>query len=123
MAAVDWPYHLATIEWEGYERGADPDVERTPFDDGSARQAQTVSRSYEVRRFTVAVQLSNLDAFEDWLRANSNTTFNLRDIEDRAMRDVRMRGGRGSVVLRAVSGLRLNGERFSRGTIELEGYW
>ena len=124
MAAIDWPYALATIEWSGYERGADSDVERTPFEDGSVRQATLVSRSYELRRFTVAVKLSDHQAFEDWLRVNSNTTFNFRDFSDKVIKDVRLRGGRGTVTLRAVGGdERLDGEFFSRGTVELEGYW
>ena len=124
MAAIDWPYHLATIEWAGYERGADSDVERTPFEDGSVRQATLVSRSYELRRLPIAVKLSNMDSFEDWLRVNSNNLFNFRDVEDRLVRDVKMRGGRGAVTLRAVEGTaRLDKDRFFRGTVELEGYW
>ena len=83
MAAVDWPWHLATIELAGYERGGDPDVERTPFEDGAVRQATTVSKSYETRSFTVAVKHSNKDAFQDWLRANTNTDINFRDFEGR----------------------------------------
>ena len=124
MAAIDWPHDLVTIEWAGSERGADSDVERTPFEDGSVRQSTLVSRSYELRRFSVAVKLTKQQAFEAWLRANSNATFNFRDWSDKVIRDVRLRGGRGTVVLRAVGGdERLDGERFSRGTVELEGYW
>ena len=124
MAAIDWPWGLTTIEWQSYERGADPDVERTSFDDGSVRQARTVSKSYDLRRFTIVVKQDDKANFDDWLRSNGNDFFNFRDLEDRQIRDARIRGGRGSVRLIAVEGnQRLDGQRFWRGTVELEGYW
>ena len=122
MAAIDWPWNLVTILLAGFEYQPDPDVERTSFEDGSIRQATIRTRSYDVRRFEFVVMASNYDAFDAWLRANSNELINFRDPTDKVVRDVRIRGGRASVSLRAVEGQRLRRERFWRGSIELEGY-
>ena len=123
MAAVDWPWALATVEWSGYGRTSDPNVRRTELEDGAVRQVKRVSRPLEVRTITVSVKQSNLDAFNDWLRANANGFFNWHDIEDDTVRDARIRGGAGAVNLVAVAGNRLDDERFFRGTLQLEGYW
>ena len=63
MAAIDWPYDLATIEWSGYERGGILTWSGRRSRMGLMRQAILVSRSYELRRFTVAVKLSDQPAF------------------------------------------------------------
>ena len=123
MAAVDWPWALATVEWSGYARTSDPNVRRTELEDGAVRQVKRVSRPFEVRTITVSVKQSNLDAFNDWLRTNANDFFNWHDIEDDTVRDARIRGGAGAVSLVAVAGDRLGDERFFRGTLQLEGYW
>ena len=123
MAAIDWPWDLVTIFLDGFEYQPDPDTERTQFEDGSVRQAKTVTRSYDVRRFEFVVLASNFAEFDLWLREHGNEFVNFRDPADKMIRDVRVRGGRAAVTRRAVSGQRLRGERFWRGNIELEGYW
>ena len=123
MAAVDWPWALATLEWSGYGRTSDANVRRTELEDGAVRQVKRVSRPLDVRTITVSVKQSNLDAFNDWLRAYAHGFFNWHDIEDDTVRDARIRGGAGAVSLVAVSGDRLDNERFFRGTLQLEGYW
>ena len=123
MAAINWPWDLVTILLNGFEYQPDSDVERTTFEDGSIRQAKTATRSYDVRRFEFVVVASNYVAFDTWLRANGNKLVNFRDPVDKGVRDVRIRGGRAAVSLRAVTDQRLRRERFWRGNIELEGYW
>ena len=121
MAAVDWPAGLVTIQWGGYGRSREPKAERTRLEDGAVRQQQRVSKPYEVRRMSVAVKLSKLDAFQDWLRVNGNSMFNFHDLDDDTIRDVRLRGG--DIDLSAVESLRLDGERYFSGTAEFEGFW
>ena len=122
MAAIDFPYSLCTIEYPNFEYGADNDVERTPFEDGTVRQAQIVSRSFDTRTISVVVKQSDLSAFHAWLRANANSFVNFRDVSDMTIRDVRIRGGRAGVSLVAVQNQRLDGERFWRGQMTLEGF-
>ena len=124
MASVDWPWSLVDIQWEDYETGPDPDVDRTPFEDGAVRQATTVSRPLESRQFNVIVKHSNKAAFDTWTRTNSNKWFNFRDVTDKAVRDCRLRGGRGSFKLRAAPDTRrYQGDRYWTGTVEIEGFW
>ena len=122
MAAIDFPYTLCTVEYPGFEYGADSDVLRTTFEDGSVRQAVTQSRSFDTRTISIAVKQSNLDSFLGWLRTNANSFLNFRDVHDQTIRDVRIRGGRAGVALRAVENERLDNERFWRGQMVLEGF-
>ena len=122
MAAIDFPNTLAVVEYPGFEYGADSDVIRTTFEDGTVRQGKTVSRSFDTRTFSIVVKQSNLTMFRAWLRTNANSFLNFRDVDDKLVRDARIRGGRGSVRLVAVQGERLDGERFWRGQIVMEGF-
>ena len=122
MAAIDFPYSLCAVEYPGFEYGADSDVIRTTFEDGAVRQAVTQSRSMDTRTISIAVKQSNLDGFLGWLRTNGNEFVNFRDVHDQTIRDVRIRGGRAGVALRAVQNERLDNERFWRGQMVLEGF-
>lgn len=118
-----WPA-IAVIHLDGYGRTPDSDVSRTPFEDLSVRQAKIARRVMDVRSFTFSVKLSDKATMDQWLRDNTNTWFDFADLEDQATRQVRIRGGQGTVEMVAgPEGRRLNGERFFTGSIELEGYW
>ena len=39
---VDWPYNLVEIKILDYEIGRDPDVRRTPFEDGAIAQHRKI---------------------------------------------------------------------------------
>ena len=123
MATITFPYNLATVLFGGYERLPDSDVDRTPFDDGSIRQAITRTRVFEVRRFNFVVMVTDKAALDTWLRVNNNQWFNFDDVEDGVTRDVRIRGGRAAVRMVAVDGELWMGEEYFRGEMELEGYW
>ena len=122
MAAIDWPWDLATIMFGEYGRGADDDVHRSRFDDGFVKQARTVTQSMEIREFQVIVKNSNVEDFRDWLQENANKLFNFQDFEDDTSRECKIRGGYGSVNLVGVNNQRRDGERYMQGTITLESY-
>ena len=124
MAVVDWPWDLAKILWDGYGHSRVPRAERTPLADGFVRQEQRVSLRQEIRSVTVVVKLSNLAAFQAWLREHGNGFVNFHDLEEpdkEKVRDVRIVGG--DIDLVAASDSLLDGERYFRGQASLEGYW
>ena len=78
---------------------------------------------FDVRRVVVDVTLAKLPVVREWFRANANTFFTFRDV-DRVERLVRVRGGFASISFAAVdTRVLLDGDRFFRAEIELEGYW
>ncbi len=122
MAALDWPWNLATILLEDYGLGREPDTRRTPFEDGAIAQHTFTTRSFKRRMAKIAVTHANLAAFNSWLETNGNKIFNYTDLEDQTSREVKIRGGQGAVNLRYVRNQRLGGERYFMATVELEGY-
>ena len=125
MAAVDWPYNLVVMHFDGNRRGADTDVDRTPFEDGSIKQDKLRTRAFRTRQYSVSVKLSNLKNFEAWLNRYAHGLFNFRDIGSAAPTECSVRGGQGAIVLTAQrqENLRLDGERFYEGSVEFEGYF
>lgn len=121
MAAITWPYDLCTILRDGYTETVDENVRRTQLEDGAVSQARTASRDFRVRRLSVLVTDSNATAFLKWTSDNANAWFNYTDL-DGQQREVRLRGGNSTVQLVRQAGRRLNGERFGRAEIEIEGY-
>ena len=117
-----WPA-IATILLAGYERGSDVGEERTPFEDGSARQATLYTRTYDTRRFDFVVKHSDVAEWNTWLKTNRTRFFSFTDVDDQQTRQVRIRGGAGTVTLTYVDGQRYKGERFWRGSVLLEGWW
>ena len=118
-----WPTY-ARILWDGFSVTPDNDVHRTEFDDGTVRQAKSLSRVLRVRAFDFQVKASDKAAFNTWLEDNTATSFGFWDTDDEMQRTVKIRGGQGNVPMVADgSGARYDGERFWRGHVELEGYW
>lgn len=104
-----------------YTETVEPNVRRTEMEDGAISQARRSGRDFLIRRFTVLVKDSDATAFRQWLSRNTNTWFNFTDL-DGVTRDARLRGGNAAVQLVRQAGQRLEGERFSRGEVEVEGY-
>ena len=121
MAAIDWPWNLATIEFAGYTFGSGPDVDRTPFEDGAIRQEEIADSPMDNRNFRIKVKESNLTAFRTWLKNNGASWFNFRDFEDGTTRERRIVGGRRAVQLRGVDdGTYLDDEIYSQADVILE---
>lgn len=121
MASVSWPYGLCYILRRDFGRSVEQNVRRTEMEDGAISQAKTASRDFKIRRFTVLVKESNKDAFDQWLSTNSNVWFDFTDVNGET-KEFRLRGGSASVELVEVEGERLEGERYSRGEVQVEGY-
>ena len=121
MASVDWPYNLCLILRRDFRRGVEENVRRTAMEDGAVSQAKTASRDFKIRRFTVLVKERHRDSFDQWLSDNSNAWFNFTDVDGQS-REFRLRGGSASVELVEVEGTFLEGERYSRGEVQIEGY-
>ena len=47
-----FPWADVSVDWDGYELGADSDVTRTQLEDGAVRQAVTAVAANDVRRIT-----------------------------------------------------------------------
>lgn len=122
MAAIDFPWDLATVFLEDMGLGREPDTRRTPFEDGAIAEHKFTTRAFKLRTVRIAVTQANLAAFNSWLDLNGNRMFNFTDLEDGQTRDVKIRGGAGSVNLRYVRDRRLQGERYFQATVELEGF-
>ena len=122
MAVASFPWDLCRVDYGGYTIGADPDVERTQFDDGLVRQETNRTLPLELRSFRIIVKESNIAGFRAWLRANGNALFDFKNFETAAVVEAKIRGGYGSVQLTGVEGERLDGERIVEAQIELEFY-
>lgn len=127
MADAAWPGRtrtddgLCVVLRAGYAETIESNVRRTQFEDGGVAQKVAKSRDVMVRSFTFMVKDGDLAAFRAWLRANAADWFDFTDL-DQTEREVRVRGGVGGVRLEAETGSTFEGERFHRGTAELEGY-
>ena len=130
MANINWPDNLALIPVEGWTDNDEPNVRRTPFEDGAIAQAEITSVPWRVRQFEVWVYEDDVPSFRAWLRLNGSKLFNFNDPEGEdsdgnplfTQREARLRGGAGSVQLQRVADRRLNGRRYRSGQIEIEGY-
>lgn len=121
MAAVDWPWNLATIYLGNYGFDKDPNIRRTPFEDLAIRQEKVSTDSSDIRSFKFAVKKSDINSFRDWLDDNEDNYFNFREWHDGAVRDFRVRGGSAAVRLAMHQGnMLLDGEKFAEGDIVLE---
>jgi len=121
MADESWPSSLCMILRDGYTETVEPNVRRTEMEDGAIAQAKRSGRDFLIRRFTVLVKDADAAAFRAWLSRNSNVWFNFTDL-DGMTREARLRGGNATVQLVREAGQLLEGARFSRGEVEIEGY-
>lgn len=121
MAAVDWPWDLVNILTDGYERFADNNVTRTPFEDGKIRQARTARTPIEVVRFSFFVKDSDVASFRSWASTHAHTWFNFRPLSSPTTADWRVRGGYAALSrLRRLPGRRIENEGVWTGSVELE---
>lgn len=121
MADVTWPYDLCMILRDDYTETVEPNVRRTEMEDGAIAQAKRSGRDFLIRRFTVLVKDPDATNFRAWLSRNSNRWFNFTDL-DGTTREARLRGGNATVQLTRVAGSLLDGARYSRAEVEIEGY-
>ncbi len=120
MAAPTWPGYVA-VQADGHELGDDPDVLRTPWEDGASRQARVRTAALRTRAITVLID-SDADAvrFRAWLAAHAHVWFAWTDPEDGVTRQVRVRDGRAGATLRA--DVSAAGVRRWTGRLVLEGF-
>lgn len=97
-----WPDWVSIIA-DGVESGAEPNVERTPFDDGAIAQEKT--RAQATRTLGVTVLIDDDDdyaRFDTWAATHSHEYFDWTSpIDGRALR-ARVRGGHGGIRYRSV---------------------
>lgn len=99
MAA--WPDY-AVIQADGYGVRQDPDVRRTPLDDGLVRQEKSYDSALDVRRITAHLGDDEaLGRFRAWAKEHAHRWFAWSDPEDGLVREVRVRGGAGGIEYRA----------------------
>ena len=117
MAAA-WPAADAPILAGGYTLGQDPDVARTPWDDGMVRQERRYSAALTVRQVTALLaDDAALARFRVWARAHAHGWFSWPD-DDGVSRQARVRGGAGGI--RYVAHVR-GGLRHWEARCEIEG--
>ena len=113
-----WPSYVR-VEADGHGLQAQPDVARTPFDDGLVRQEKRFSSALTVRRITGWLASDgDLVRFREWAREHAHTWFAWTDPEDGITREVRVRGGAGAI---ACTARVRSGTRTWTVTAELEG--
>ena len=116
-----WPDYAA-VEASGYGVARDSDVQRTPWEDGAARQSKTATAAFTVRKIKVHLA-SDADhvRFRAWTAANAHAWFTWRDPDDGMRRRARVRGGDGGIDDIAI--VSAAGTRRWEATMELEGLW
>ena len=128
---MSWPWNDALILREGYTEAFEPAVRRTTFDDGAIAQKKTAVQDWRLRTFEILVTESHLADFRSWLKSSAHTFFEFNDLDGNA-RQVRVRGGAGSVTLeeqpgRVIppddgSGTPSEAERYYSASVTLEGF-
>ena len=114
-----WPSYVA-VEADGQVLAQDPDVRRTSFEDGAVRQEPSSSNALWTRRIRVLIDSdADLVRFRAWAAGNAASWFAWTDSEDGVKRRVRVRGGAGAIVYRALVSRSL--QRNWRAELVLEG--
>ena len=92
-----WPDYAA-IEADGYAVADDPNVARTPFDDGLIRQERRYASALTALGVT-ALLLSDADyrRFRAWAADCAHRWFAWTAPEDGSVHQVRVRGGAGGI--------------------------
>ncbi|MYE01466.1 MAG: hypothetical protein F4Y03_09325 [Alphaproteobacteria bacterium] len=113
-----WPAY-ANVTADGYGKGRDRDVERTPFDDGMVGQEKRFDSAARTRRVRGWLA-SDADQvrFEAWAEREAHTWFAWTDTEDGAQRQARVRNGAAGIRYAAVV---RDGRRTWDFELELEG--
>ena len=104
---AEWPDYAA-IEADGLTVRAESDVERTPYDDGSVRQAKRFSSVLVGHAITVLLDDDGAyNLFRGWAAANAAAFFEFPRSDDGSTAMARVRGGAGGIEYTArVSGLK-----------------
>ncbi len=95
-----WPFE-ARIDAEAFEIGRAEDVLRTPFEDGTVRQAR---RGRGLRTWDILAHLDSdaaLERFSGWADAHAHRWFAFPDPLGPGSLRVRVRGGAGGITARA----------------------
>ena len=120
MTAAVWPSD-AKVEAHGFTFRQDPDVVRTPFDDGLARQERRFTAAMTVRGITALLaDDAALLRFRPWARRYAHAWFAWSDSDDGVTRRVRVRRGAGAI--RYTARVAAGSRRWVL-ACELEGLW
>ena len=114
-----WPYYVA-VEADGYAVADDPNVARTPFDDGLIRQERRYASALTALRVT-ALLPSDADyrRFRAWAADCAHRWFAWTAPESGSVHQVRVRGGAGGIEYTARIGG--GGQRSWEAALTIEG--
>ena len=116
-----WP-DFVLVKAGGWRRSRDPDVRRTRFEDGAARQEKTVSNAMRANAITVIVRTSaDLVRWEAWTALNAAAWFEWTEPTDGVTRRVRVRGGEAGISTVSIEGEGVAPPRWES-TLTLEGF-
>ncbi len=114
-----WPDYVA-VEADGYGVADDPNVARTPFDDGFVRQERRFASALTALRLTVLIADDDDYArFRAWAADCAHQWFAWTAPETGALHQARVRGGAGGIdYIARVGG---DGRRSWEAALTLEG--
>ena len=114
-----WPDYVA-VEADGYAVADDPDVARTPFDDGFVRQERRFASALTALSLTVLIASDDdYERFRAWTRDCAHRWFAWTAPESGTVTQARVRGGTGGIEYTALIGG--DGRRTWEATLTLEG--
>ena len=114
-----WPDYVA-VEADGYAVADDPDVARTPFDDGFVRQERRFASALTALGLTVLIASDDdYERFRAWTRDCAHRWFAWTAPESGTVTQARVRGGTGGIAYTALVGG--DGRRTWEATLTLEG--
>ncbi len=114
-----WPDYVA-VEADGYGVADDPNVARTPFDDGFVRQERRFASALTALRLTVLIANDDdYERFRTWAGDCAHGWFAWTAPETGALHQARVRGGAGGIEYTAHVGG--DGRRSWDATLTLEG--
>ncbi len=114
-----WPDYVA-VQADGYAVADDPDVARTPFDDGLVRQERRFASALTALSLTVLIASDDdYERFRAWTRDCAHRWFAWTAPESGALTQARVRGGAGGIAYTALIGG--DGRRSWEAALTLEG--
>ena len=97
MSGLVWPDYVA-VEADGYGVADDPNVARTPFDDGFVRQERRFASALTALRLTVLIADDDDYArFRAWAADRAHQWFAWTAPETGILHQARVRGGAGGI--------------------------
>ena len=114
-----WPDYVA-VEADGYAVADDPDVARTPFDDGFVRQERRFASALTALSLTVLIASDDdYERFRAWTWDCAHRWFAWTAPESGIVTQARVRGGTGGIEYTALVGG--DGRRTWEAALTLEG--